>query len=80
MSKYQCLDSVPSVGPFYAVGIIANTGQIQRFDNHTKIAKYASLFWKQNQSRNRHLRYYLDEAANSIRNHEPEFNAYYRKK
>lgn len=93
MPEYKCLESIPGVGPVYAAGIIAEIGQIQRFDDQTKIAKYAGLYWKQNQSGNqasentplakrgnRYLRYYLVEAANSVRNREPEYQAFYKKK
>ena len=93
MPEYKCLESIPGVGPVYAAGIIAEIGQIQRFEDQTKIAKYAGLHWKQNQSGNqasentplakrgnRYLRYYLVEAANSVRNREPEYQAFYKKK
>jgi len=93
LPEYQCLTSIPGVGPVYAAGILAEIGQIERFDDQTKIAKYAGLFWKQTQSGNknsentplakrgnRYLRYYLVEAANSVRRYEPEFQEFYRKK
>ena len=93
MPEYTCLSSVPGIGPVYAAGIIAEIGQIERFEDQTKIAKYAGLYWKQNQSGNQHsentplakrgnryLRYYLVEAANSVRNREPEYQAFYKKK
>ena len=54
---------------------------------------YAGLMWKSNQSGdfdgedtpmskagNRYLRYYLGEAANSMRKHNVEYGTYYRKK
>ncbi|KXT67322.1 Mobile element protein [Streptococcus gallolyticus] len=76
----QCLISVPGVGKVYAVGIIAEIGQIERFKDHLKSLNIAGLNWKQNQSgnttsqntdlvkrSNRYLRYYLVEVANSIR-------------
>lgn len=57
------------------------------------LAKYAGLMWKSNQSGdfdgedtpmskagNRYLRYYLGEAANSMRKHNVEYGTYYRKK
>ena len=81
--EYQCLTSVPGVGKVYAAGIIAEIGQIERFKDHPQVAKYAGLNWKQNQSGNtnsqntdlvkrgnRYLRYYLVEAANSVRRHD----------
>ncbi|CAH8708586.1 IS110 family transposase [Paenibacillus melissococcoides] len=57
------------------------------------MAKYAGLTWRKHQSGsfeaedtkrirsgNRFLRYYLVEAANSVKNRDPEFGEYYRKK
>lgn len=93
MPEYHCLASIPGIGPVYAAGLLAEIGQIERFEDQTKIAKYAGLYWKQNQSGNqksentplakrgnRYLRYYLVEAANSVRNRAPEYQAFYRKK
>jgi len=58
-----------------------------------KIAKLAGLVWKRRQSgkfeaeekrlireADRYLRYYLVEAANSLRVHNEEYQAYYQKK
>ncbi|MRN12600.1 transposase, partial [Akkermansia muciniphila] len=72
---------------------IAEIGQIDRFENETKIAKYAGLYWRKLQSGrftaddtslsrngNQYLRYYLVEAANSVRKHIPEYQEYYEKK
>ena len=91
--EIQILRSIPGIGPVYAAGIIAEIGQIERFDNDTKIAKYAGLHWKKKQSGkvesertsltftgNKFLRYYLVEAANSVRLREPVYCDYYRKK
>jgi len=89
----DCLRSIPGIGPVYAAGIIAEIGQIDRFDDDTKIAKYAGLYWKKKQSGNyesqrtpltrtgnRYLRYYLIEAANSVKMREPVYKDYYYKK
>ena len=46
MPEYQCLTSIPGVGLVYAAGIIAEVGQIERFENQAKLAKYAGLHWK----------------------------------
>src|SRR5699024_11369392 len=35
----QTLESVPGIGPVFAAGIIAEIGQIERFEDETKIAK-----------------------------------------
>src|SRR5699024_4285792 len=89
----QSLESVPGSGPVFAAGIIAEIGQIERFEDETKIAKYAGLYWRKHQSGrftaedtsltrngNQYLRYYLVEAANSVRRHVPEYKDYYAKK
>src|SRR5699024_5495866 len=82
--EYQCLSSVAGIGKDYAGGIIAEIGQIELFENQAQIAKFAGLFWPHKQSGkmkskntklakrgNRYLRYYLVEAANSVRRYEP---------
>ncbi len=48
--EYQCLTSIPGVGKVYAAGLIVEIGQIERFEDQTKLAKYAGLSWKVNQS------------------------------
>lgn len=91
--EYQCLTSVPGIGKVYAAGIIAEIGQIERFNNHPQLAKYAGLNWKETQSGNsssqntslvkrgnRYLRYYLVEAANSVRRYDDEYKTFYKKK
>ncbi|MBP2258894.1 transposase [Virgibacillus campisalis] len=40
----QTLESVPGISPVFAAGIIAEIGQIERFEDETKIAKYAGLY------------------------------------
>ena len=42
----QTLQTVPGVGPVFTAGIIAEIGQIERFENEAKIAKYAGLYWR----------------------------------
>lgn len=89
----QTLDSIPGIGPVFAAGIIAEIGQIERFEEESQIAKYAGLYWRKHQSGtftaestalsrngNHYLRYYLVEAANSVRRHVPEYQDYYAKK
>ena len=91
--EYQCLTSIPGVGRVYAAGLIAEIGQIERFEDQTKLAKYAGLSWKVKQSGNyqsqntpltkqgnRYFRYYLVEAANSVKNYLPEYKAFYQSK
>ena len=85
--------SIKGIGPVYAAGIFASIGNIKRFSSDDKIAKLAGLVWKRKQSgkfeaeerrlireADRYLRYYLVEAANSLRVHNEEYRAHYRKK
>ncbi|THJ37381.1 IS110 family transposase, partial [Priestia megaterium] len=87
------LESIPGIGPVFAAGIIAEIGQIDRFDDEAKVAKYAGLYWRKHQSGrftaedtslsrngNHYLRYYLVEAANSVRKQVPDYRDYYVKK
>lgn len=87
------LQTIPGIGPVYCAGILAEIGQIERFDDQASLAKYAGLTWNKHQSGkfeaeetkmirsgNRYLRYYLVEAANSVQRNEPEYRAYYLKK
>ncbi|API90737.1 IS110 family transposase [Virgibacillus pantothenticus] len=89
----QTLQTVPGIGPVFTPGIIAEIGQIEQFDDETKIAKYAGLYWRKHQSGrftadetsltrngNQYLRYYLVEAANSVKKEIPEYGEYYAKK
>jgi transposase len=85
------LTSIPGIGAVYSAGIIAELGNVNRFHSQASIAKFAGLVWTQYQSGNfeaenthlisggnRSLRYYLVEAANSVRRCDPEFNRYYK--
>ena len=87
------LQSVKGLGPVYCAGIFAEIGNINRFAAHDKLAKFAGLTWHKTESGNfkgtitrmtktgnQYLRYYLIEAANSLRIHNEEFKAYYQKK
>ena len=89
----QCLLSIPGIGKVYCAGILAEIGQIERFEDQAKLAKYAGLYWKRKQSGsyesertsltrtgNHYRRYYLVEAANSVKRLEPVYNEYYKKK
>ncbi len=84
------LTSIPGIGPVYCAGIIAEIGDINRFDNQAALAKYAGLVWTQYQSAsfeaqntrliksgNRYLRYYLIEAAYSVRKRNSEYADFY---
>ena len=84
------LTSIPGIGKVYSAGIIAEIGDIHRFNSQASVAKYAGLVWTQHQSGdfeaehtkmiksgNRFFRYYLLEAANSVRRCDSEFRRYY---
>ena len=87
------LTSIPGIGPVYAAGIMAEIGDINRFENHVKLAKYAGLAWTQYQSGgfeaqttrlirpgNRFLKYYLCEAALSLVRCDKEHSDFYHLK
>ncbi|MDZ7671668.1 MAG: IS110 family transposase [Halanaerobiales bacterium] len=89
----QTLDTVDGIGVVLTSGIIAEIGDIDRFDNQAALASYAGLTWTKHQSGsfvaeetsmtktgNKYLRYYLVEAANSLRVHNDEYQKYYYKK
>lgn len=84
------LTSVPGIGPVFSAGIIAEVGDINRFDGQACLAKFAGLAWKENKSGmfegqntrliksgNRFLKYYLCEAANSLVRCDTEYRRYY---
>ena len=87
------LTSIKGIGDVYAAGIFAEIGDINCFPSEAQVARYAGLVWKRHQSgnfqaqttrldkrSNAYLRYYLVEAADSLRRHNLEFRAYYQKK
>ena len=87
------LTSIPGIGPVYSAGIIAEIGDINRFENHAQLAKYAGLAWTQYKSGgfeaqttrlirsgNRFLKYYLCEAAFSLVRCDKEYSDFYHLK
>ncbi len=87
------LTTVPGIGNVLAAGIIAEIGDINKYSSNDKIAKLAGLVWGRYQSgdfereekrlikgANKYLRYYLIEAADSVRRNDPVFGEYYWKK
>ena len=87
------LISVPGIGPVYSAEIMAEIGDINRFNNQAALAKYAGLAWKQHQSGgfeaettrlipsgNRFLKYYLCEAAFSLVRCDKEYSDFYHLK
>ena len=92
-TAYQCLLSIPGIGPVRAAGILSEIGWIDAFKSQESLAKYAGLVWRENQSGNyraddtpmskagnAYLRYYLLEATSHVKNHCQEFAAFYQKK
>ena len=87
------LTSIKGVGPVLSAGIMAEIGDINRFDNSAQLAKYAGLAWTQYQSGNfeaqttglirsgnRFLKYYLCEAAFSLVRYDTAYSRYYHRK
>ena len=87
------LTSIRGIGPVYSAGIIAEIGDINRFPNQAKLAKYAGLVWKRHQSGdfesentrliksgNRFLKYYLGEATMSLVRCDTEYSRFYHRK
>jgi len=85
------LTSVPGIGKVFSAGIIAEVGDVNRFDkSQSGLAKYAGLIWNENKSGmfqgqntrliksgNRFLKYYLCEAAYSLARCDTEYKRYY---
>lgn len=92
-NAFTVLQSIPGIGPVFAAGILSEIGDISAFHSSDALAKYAGLTWSKHQSGdfcaedtsmthtgNSYLRYYLGEAANSVRRHIPEYRDFYEKK
>ena len=92
-NEYQCFTSIPGIGPVFAAGVLSEIGTISAFKSHESLAKYAGIIWPPNESGkykaddkrlskqgNAYLRYYLMEAANSVKNHLPDYKDFYIKK
>lgn len=87
------LISIKGIGPVYSAGILACIGDVKRFASHNQLARYAGLVWKRRQTGkteseekrivrecDKYLRYYLVEAANSLRVHNQTYRMFYQKK
>jgi len=87
------LGTVKGLGPVLCAGIIAEVGDVTRFKDQAALAKYAGLTWsisksgdfeaeetRMSKTGNPYLRYYLVEAANSLRLYNDEYRAYYERK
>jgi len=94
MRKFSnVLESIPGIGPVLAAGILAEVGDVTRFSGQAKLAKYAGLTWRKNQSGNFngdvtpltktgnvYLRYYLIQAAQCLAQHNDEYREYFHRK
>lgn len=89
----QTLATIPGLGPVFTAGIVSEIGDVGRFEREGSLAKFCGLTWRRHQSGefegenrpltktgNAYLRYYMVEAANSVRLSCPEFGSYYHKK
>ena len=87
------LQTIPGIGPVYSAGIFAEIGHCERYATNAQVARHAGLAWKRRQSAefeadvtpglfgaNRYLRYYLVEAANSVRRQLPDYADFYARK
>jgi len=94
MSGLNCpLSTIPGFGLVFTAGILAEIGNIHNFPDDDALAGFAGLTWNEYQSGdfqaeetpmaktgNVYLRYYLVEAANSVRMHDAVFQRFYQKK
>lgn len=90
----QTLETIPGFGPVFAAGILAEIGDIARFEfDEAKVAKFAGFKWRKTESAdfsaaetrltrmgNAYLRYYFCEAANIVRMHDADYAAFYDRK
>ena len=89
----KILKSIPGISTVFAVSIISELGDIGNFKSDNALAKYAGIFWSENDSGNfisedhrlkktgnSHLRYYLVEATASVIHNNHIFYDFYSKK
>ena len=92
-AERRTISSVPGLGPVWTAGLLAEIGDIHRFADDAALARYAGLVWNPHESGtfqaddtalskagNAYLRYYLVEAANSVRLHCAEYRNFYAAK
>lgn len=46
----QTVDTVPGLGPVFTAGIVAEIGDVRRFEGEEQVAKFAGLTWRRHQS------------------------------
>lgn len=89
----QTLTTIKGIGPILAASIISEIGNINNFKTDSKLSSFAGLRWDKRESGkyidenpslskkgNKYLRYYLYQAASSVKMYEPVFKEYYRSK
>jgi transposase len=86
--------TIPGIGPVFAAGLIAEIGDLQRFNfDQAKVAKFAGFKWRKTGSAdftaddtrltrtgNPYLRYYFCEAAFAVQRCDREYGAYFQRK
>lgn len=93
LARQNRLLSIRGMGPVFSSGILGELGDVHNFPDDDAAAQFAGLTWPahesgQSQSEetplartgNVYLRYYLVEAANSVRRCDAKFAAFYQKK
>src|SRR5690554_1833459 len=91
--EYQCLMSIPGIGPISTAGILSEIGSMHNFKSADALAQYAGITWRTkqfgnftnensnlSQTGNSFLRYYILEATNSARRKEYSLAKQYQKK
>ena len=88
------LDTIPGFGPVFSAGIIAEIGNLERFDfNESKVAKFAGFKWRKTGSAdfqaddtrltrtgNPYLRYYFCEAAFAVQRCDRQYGDFFERK
>ncbi len=93
LPDYQCLLSIPGIGPVIAAMLLGEIGDIHRFDTLNQLVAYAGIDpvvhqsgqfqaadTKMSKRGSPYLRYALWLAAGNARLHDPELQAYYEKR
>ena len=93
VTRNNRLLTIQGYGPVLGAGTLAEIGDIKYFAGDDQLAQFAGLTWPGNQSGdfeaeettmartgNVFLRYYLIEAANSVRRYDATYAAFYAKK
>lgn len=74
----RTIRSIPGIGPVFTAGLVAEIGNIHRFPGES--GGFQAEDTSMSKAGNSYLRYYLVEAANSVRLHCPEYQSFYNAK